>query len=141
MISVWTHQAHCQCVLPRSEHHTESFSSLATVTGLPFPSGIELILKENGARVEATLRDYAGELQPRETKLSGGLREKQSGKTTTCEVDMKGTNKDGPVRIHGTIRPSDFLGTIQRHMGKDSYLEKVSLRRRVQQEDLDTGAL
>lgn len=119
----------------------ESFSSLATVAGLPYPSGVELILDENGGRVEATLRDYAGELRPRETKLLGTLQEKQSGKTTTCEVDLTGASKNGAVTIHGTIRPADFLGTIQRRMGKDTYSENVSLRRRVRQDALDTGAL
>jgi hypothetical protein len=117
----------------------ESFSSLATVAGLPYPSGIELILNENGARVEATLRDYAGELEPRETKLTGTLQEKQSGKTTACEVDLTGTNKSGAVKIHGAIRPANFLGTIQRRVGSDTYSEKASLKRRVRHDDLDTG--
>jgi hypothetical protein len=57
----------------------ESFLSLATVAGLPYPSGIELILNENGGRVEATLRDYAGEPKPRETRLTGTIKEKQTG--------------------------------------------------------------
>jgi len=119
----------------------ESFSSLATVAGLPYPSGIELILNENGGRVEATLRDYAGEPKPRETKLTGTIKEGQSGTTTTCELDLTGTNKNGAVKIHGTIKPANFLGTIQRRVGSDTYSEKVSLRRRVRSDALDTGAL
>ena len=118
----------------------ESFLSLATVGGLSYPAGIELILDENGDRVEATLRDYAGEPQPHETKLTGTLQEKQSGKTTTCEVDLTGKNKNGTLKIHGTIRPANFLGTIQRRVGSDIYSEKVSLKRRLRQDALDTGA-
>jgi len=119
----------------------ESFSSLATVGGLPYPSGIELILKENGSRVEAFLRDYAGEPEPREIKLTGTIAERKSGQTSFCEVDLAGANKNGVVRIHGAIRPTDFLGTIQRRVGRDTYSEKVSLRRRVPPDALDTGAL
>ncbi len=139
--SAWAYRAHCQCVLRPGERLQESFSSLATVGGLPHPSGIELILKESGSRVEAILRDYAGEPQPHETKLTGTLEEKQAGTTTVCEVDLAGANKDGAVKIHGTIRPANFLGTIQRRVGSDTYSEKVSLRRRVRQDALDTGAL
>jgi hypothetical protein len=119
----------------------ESFSSLATVGGLPHPSGIELILKENGSRVEAFLRDYAGEPEPREIKLTGTIAERKSGQTSFCEVDLAGPNKYGIVKIHGTIMPTDFLGTIQRRVGRDTYSEKVSLRRRVPPDALDTGAL
>jgi hypothetical protein len=119
----------------------ESFSSLATVGGLPHPSGIELILKEHGSHVDATLLDYAGEPQPREIKLTGTIAEKKSGKTTVCEVDLAGATKRGAVKIHGTIRPADFFGTIQRRVGSGTYSEKVSLRRRVSLDALDEGAL
>ncbi len=141
LTSAWTSQAQCQGVPRPGERMMESFSSLATVAGLPYPSGIELILNENGGRVEATLRDCAGEPKPRETRLTGTIKEKQSGKTTTCEVDLAGANKNGAVKIHGSIRPANFLGTIQRRVGSDTYSEKVSLKRRVQRDDLDTGAL
>jgi hypothetical protein len=118
----------------------ESFSSLATVGGLPYPSGIELILEENGSRVDAILRDYAGEAEPREIKLTGTIAERKSGQTSFCEVDLAGAHKNGTAKIHGTIRPADFLGTIQRRVGSDTYFEKVSLKRRVRHDDLDTGA-
>ena len=141
MISAWAYRAHCQCVSRPGMRFQESFSSLATVGGLPYPSGIELILKENGSRVEAFLRDYAGEPEPREIKLTGTIAERKSGQTSFCEVDLAGANKNGIVKIHGTIRPTDFLGTIQRRVGRDTYSEKVSLRRRVPPDALDTGAL
>ena len=69
-----TSQAQCQGVPRPGERMMESFSSLATVAGLPYQSGIELILNENGGRVEATLRDYAGDPKPRETKLTGTIK-------------------------------------------------------------------
>jgi len=141
MTSSWVYQGHCQCVPRPSQRLQESFSSLATVAGLPHPSGIELILKESGNRVEATLRDYTGQPQPRESKLTGTIEEKKSGKTTVCEVDLAGTNKNGAVRIQGTIRPADFFGTIQRRVGSDTFSEKVSLRRRAPQDAPDAGAL
>jgi hypothetical protein len=141
LASAGAYQAHCQCVPRPGQRFQESFSSLASVAGLPHPSGIELILKEHGNRVEAILRDYAGEPQPRESKLTGTIEEKKSGKTTVCEVDLTGANKSGSVKIHGTIRPADFFGTIQRRVGSDTYSEKVSLRRRVSPDALDEGAL
>ena len=141
MISAWAYRAHCQCVSSPGVRFQESFSSLATVGGLPHPSGIELILKKNGSRVEAFLRDYAGEPEPREIKLTGTIAERKSGQTSFCEVDLAGANKNGIVKIHGTIRPTDFLGTIQRRVGRHTYSEKVSLRRRVPPDALDTGAL
>jgi hypothetical protein len=87
------------------------------------------------------LRDYTGQPQPRESKLTGTIEEKKSGKTTVCEVDLAGTNKNGAVRIQGTIRPADFFGTIQRRVGSDTFSEKVSLRRRAPQDAPDAGAL
>jgi len=141
MSSVWACQARCQCVPRPGQRLQESFSSLATVAGLPHPSGVELILKENGNRVEATLRDYAGEPLPRESTLTGTIEEKKSGKTTTCEVDLAGANKSGGISIHGTITPIYFVGTIERRVGSDTYSEKVSLRRRLPQDAPDAGAL
>ena len=102
---------------------------------------MELILKENGSRVEAILRDYAGEPEPHETKLTGTIAEIKSAQTTSCEVDLAGVNKNSPVKIHGTISPADFFGTIQRRMGHDTYSERVSLRRLVPQDARDAGAL
>jgi len=87
------------------------------------------------------LRDYAGEPEPREIKLTGTIAERKSGQTSFCEVDLAGAKKNGIVKIHGTIRPTDFLGTIQRRVGRDTYSENVSLRRRVPPDALDTGAL
>jgi len=87
------------------------------------------------------LRDYAGESQPRESRLAGTIEEKKSGNTTVCEVDLAGANKSGPVKIHGTIRPMNFFGTIERRVGGDTYSEKVSLRRRMPQGAPNTGAL
>jgi len=141
LASAWVYQAHCQCVPEPSARLQESFSSLASVAGLPHPSGIELVLKEHGNRVEAILRDYAGESQPRESELTGTIEEKKSGKITVCEVDLTGANRNGAVKIHGTIRPADFFGTIQRRVGSDTYSEKVSLRRRVSLDALDEGAV
>lgn len=85
--------------------------------------------------------DYAGESRPRESTLTGTIEEKKSGKTTACEVDLVGANKNGAIKIHGTIRPADFFGTIERRVGNDTYSEKVSLRRRVPQDSPDVGAL
>jgi hypothetical protein len=141
IISTWANRAHSQCVFRPGVPYIESFSSLATVGGLPHPSGIELILRENGSRVEAVLRDYAGEPEPREIKLTGTIAERKTGQTTFCEVDLAGTNKNGALRIHGAITSPDFFGTIQRRIGHDSYSEKVSLRRRVPPDALDTGTL
>ena len=87
------------------------------------------------------MRDHAGEPQPRESKLTGTIREKKSGHTTVCEVDLAGANKNGAVKIRGTIRPADFFGTIEKRAGSDTYSEKVSLRRRVQRDALDAGTL
>ena len=87
------------------------------------------------------MRDYAGEPLPRESTLTGAIKEKKSGKTTVCELDVAGANKNGTVRIHGAIRPADFFGTIERRVGSDTYSEKVSLRRRVPQDIPDAGAL
>jgi len=87
------------------------------------------------------LRDYAGEPQPRESKLQGTIEEKKSGKATVCGVDVAGPDKNASVKIHGTIRPADFIGTIERRVGSGTYSEKVSLRRRVQRDALDAGTL
>ncbi len=137
----WAYEAHAQCVPRPGAPAIESFSALATVGGLQYPSGIELILKERGRRVEAILRDYAGEPEPREIKLTGTIEEKKAGKTTVCVVALAGSTKNGAMKIHGTIRPADFLGTIQRRIGSDSYSEKVLLKRRALADALDTGAL
>ena len=87
------------------------------------------------------MRDYAGEPRPRESTLTGTIEEKKSGKTTTCEVDLVSGNKNGAIRIHGTISPINFLGMIERRVGSDTYSEKVSLRRRLPSDAPDAGAL
>lgn len=127
----WVDHSLSQCVPPPGPPPViESFSSLAIVGGLQYPSGMQLILKENGSRVEAVLRDYAGEENPQETKLTGTIKGKKSDGVTTCEVDLTGAGKHGVVEIHGAIKGAYFSGTIGRHLGRDLLSQRISLKRR-----------
>ena len=124
-------QLHGQCVPRPGAQVIESFSSLATVGGLQNPSGMELILKENGNHVDALLRDYMGDASAQETKLTGTIEEQETDSVTTCEVTLTGTSKQGAIRIRGVIKPTCFSGTIKRRVGHDDYSHKFSLKRRL----------
>ena len=129
-----------QCISRPGMRAIESFSSLAIVGGLQGPSGIEMILKENGNHVDAVLRDYAGDVSAEETKLTGNLREQTTEDVATCAVTLTGTNKHGAVRIRGVINPSGFSGTIERSIGHDHYSHKFSLRRRLPEDTSEKKA-
>jgi hypothetical protein len=137
-VLVSTPHACPQCV-PRT-HAVESFSSIATVGGLAYPSGMELILSEHGSRVDAILRDYVGEERAEETKLRGTIEEKKAGGVTSCEVQLAGTGKRGVVKVRGVITNIGFQGTVERHIGPDAFSHRISLKRRLPDEtDRATG--
>jgi hypothetical protein len=92
------------------------------------PAGIELSLEERAERVLSTLRDYEGSSSPLETtKLEGTLHQS----ATSCDVSLSGQGKRGKVEIRGTITVANFRGTISRQIGKETFLEKVLLRRKL----------
>ena len=124
--------AHGQCVSHDRTTHVERFSAIKDIAGLSNPSGIELVLEENGTRVTGTLRDYEGLPDPFITRLKGTLR--------NCDVDVSGSNRRGEVEIHGKIVIASFECTITRHIAGEAYSEKVSLRREPPQPD-DTAQL
>jgi len=123
--------AHAQCVPKPYSAKQEVFSSVVQNLEGPGvrvgPAGIELFLEERAERVLATLRDYEGSSSPLETKLEGTLHES----ATSCDVSLSGHSKRGKVEIRGTITVANFRGTISRQIGKEPFLEKVLLRRKL----------
>ena len=120
-----------QCVPKPYSAKREIFSSVVQnleVSGVKVgTSGIELLLKERGERVLATLRDYEGSPSPLETPLDGAVHESATG----CDVSLSGRGKRGKVKIRGTITVANFRGTISRQIGKETFSEQVELRRKL----------
>jgi len=137
---LWIRSATGQCVFRSNILVMESFSSLATVGGLAHASGMELTLSERGNRVEAVLRDYVGEERVQETRLVGSIEETRSDGVTSCEVRLAGKGRYGPINIRGVITPAGFQGTLERHVGHDTFSQRISLKRRLSDEtQLATG--
>jgi hypothetical protein len=109
----------------------ERFSSIEDIKGLSGPSGIEIILTEEGTRLTGELRDYEGLPDPFTTKLKGTLK--------NCGVDVHGTSRRGSVAIHGEIMIANFQGVITRQIGNRTYTERVSLRRELPPSDNKIG--
>lgn len=87
-----------------------------------------MTLTENPADVSATLSDYEGDHTPERAQLTGIGRALPDG---GCSVHLFGHNRRGPVEILGTTRIANFEGTIIRRIGKKTFREKVSLRRKL----------
>jgi len=136
-------QSHGQCV-PSIQHslRTEVFSSIAVIEPAG-PAGSELYLVEDGERVVATLRDYHGGPVPEETKLRGALTESEAAgfAPATCQVRLRGKDKQGQVDIVGEITVARFRGLVTRYIGKKAYSYRISLKRQVQQHEYSVGAL
>jgi hypothetical protein len=133
-----------ECVPKTNSGKSEIFSSVTTVK-VPdaaihpddLLSGVELVLEEHSDHVSATLRDYEGRSTPLVAKLQGGLFESATG----CKIHLSGHNKRGIVEIEGIIGAAGFHGTITRKIGREVYLEQVSLRRRPAETENHVGVL
>jgi len=136
---VYSPRGFSQCAPQPGERVVESFSSLATVGGLEYPSGMELMLDEHGTSVKAVLRDYYGEPTVEEIKLVGSIREKEFDGATVCEVRLTGMSKRGAVRIRAAITRGDLQGSIERHLGRGTFINRISLKRRLPVETLTTS--
>jgi hypothetical protein len=123
--------ANAQCIPKPYSAKQEVFSSVVQDlegSGVRVgPAGIELSLEERAERVLATLRDYEGSSSPLETKLEGTLHESATG----CDVSLSGHNKRGKVEVRGTITVANFRGTISRQIRRETFSEKVFLRRKL----------
>ncbi|MGB2605913.1 MAG: hypothetical protein WBC78_20080 [Candidatus Sulfotelmatobacter sp.] len=121
--------SHAQCV-PEGSLRTETFSTIEEVKGQG-PAGSELILDEQGERVIGTLKEYRGSPDAVKTKLTGSIEESESIGTTPakCKVRLSGKDSRGPVEIEGEITLTRFVGTVIRHIGKETLSFRISLRR------------
>ena len=133
--------ANGQCIPKPDSAKEEIFSSVKNLEAQGVnvgPAGIELSLEEWGDHVVATFRDYAGSSNPIETtKLQGTLEESGS----ECKISLFGRNRHGKMEIRGTIGTADFQGTVIRQVGKDTFSERVALRRKVAETDVRIGKL
>ena len=132
-----------ECVPKPNSGKSEVFSSVtnvkvpdATIHPNDFVSGVELVLEEYSDHVSATLLDHEGRSTPLVAKLQGALFES----TTGCKVRLSGHNKRGIVEIEGIIGAASFHGTITRKIGREIYLEQVSLRRRPAETENHVGS-
>jgi|SRR5580704_14401024 hypothetical protein len=133
-----------ECVPKPNSGKSEVFSSVtnvkvpgATIHPHGFISGVELVLEEHSDHISATLRDYEGRSTPLVAKLQGGLFESATG----CKIHLSGHNKRGIIEIEGIIGVAGFHGTITRKIGREVYLEQVSLRRRPAETENHVGSL
>jgi hypothetical protein len=132
-----------ECVPKPNSGKSEVFSSVTTVKAPDatihpddLVSGVELVLEEHSDHVSATLRDYEGRSTPLVAKLQGALFESVTG----CNVRLSGHNKRGIVEIEGIIGAASFHGTITRKIGREVYLEEVSLRRKPAETENHVGS-
>lgn len=122
--------SHAQCIPSKDRsRRTEFFSTVEVVKDVG-PAGSELQMEEEADRVVATLREYRGDISPRETKLQGLLRESGSaGIVAPCTVRLSGRDQRGPVHVEGEITLARFRGTVTRYIAKKPATYQISLRR------------
>lgn len=142
ILAPWATQTNGQCIPSATSPKTETFLTVKMVPGQG-PSGSELYLDEKGSQVVAILRDYVGSPSPTETQLRGSLTESRSpGKAvTTCKVSLSGRGEKGEIEIEGEISPAYFQGIVTRHIGKDVFSHRISLKRRLPPNDNQVGSL